>query len=78
MIRFPPQSTFDLTIQPMLQMVSEPNTRRCASEEAEPRMRWTRGGVPARTLGPEGGGSGVPHRLEEGMSTNEDAGPQRE
>ena len=52
-------------------MVSELDTRRCASEEAEPQRGWTRGGVlakmldhidwrrervPARTLGTEGGG----------------------
>ena len=32
------------------------DTGRCASEEAKPRRGWTRGYVPTRTLGPEGGG----------------------
>ena len=40
-----------------------------------PKGGWTWGGVPARTLGPKGGGLGVPHRLEKGMSANENAGP---
>ena len=51
----------------LLQMVPEPDTERCGSEEVEPRRRWTRGGfgvptsileeerVPTRTLGPERG-----------------------
>ena len=38
-----------------LQMVSELDNRWCASEEAEPRKGWTRGGVLARMLGPEEG-----------------------
>ena len=33
--------------------------------------------MPRRTLGPEGGGLRVPHRLEKGMSVSEDDGPQR-
>ena len=34
----------------------------CANEEAKPRKGWTRGGVPAKTLGPERDGlGGVPH-----------------
>ena len=37
---------------------------------------WTRGGVPTRMLGLEGGWIGeVPHRLENGTSASEDAGP---
>ena len=32
-------------------MVSEPDTRRYASEKAESRRGWTQGGVPARMLG---------------------------
>ena len=56
-------------------MVSEPDTGLCASEEAKPRRRWTRGGVPTRTLGLEGGGLGGPHRLKKGMSASKDAGP---
>ena len=35
-------------------MVLKPDTERCANEEVEPRRGWTRGGVLARTLGPEG------------------------
>ena len=46
-------------------MVSEPDTGRCASEEDEP-QGWTRGGVPVRTLGPEGGGLGSPTSIREG------------
>ena len=38
----------------LLQMVSKANTGRCASREAKPQKGWTRGGVPTRTLGPEG------------------------
>ena len=47
-------------------MVSELDTRQCASEEAKPRREWTRGDVPARTLGPKGGGLGGPTQLEKG------------
>ena len=35
----------------LLQMVLEPNTKRCANEEVEPRRGWTRGSVLARTRG---------------------------
>ena len=42
----------------LLQMVSEPDTGRCASEEIESQRGWTRDGVPARMLTPEGGGLG--------------------
>ena len=45
----------------LLQMVSEPDTGRCASEETEPQRGWTRGGVRARTPGPEGGWIGRSH-----------------
>ena len=39
----------------LLQMVSEPDTERCASEEIKPRRGWTQRGMPARTLGPQKG-----------------------
>ena len=58
-----------------LQMVSETGTGQCASEEAKPRRGWSRGGVPARTLGLKGVDLGVLHRLEEETSVSEDAGP---
>ena len=37
-------------------MISKPDIRRCGSEEAESRRGWTRGSVPTRMLGLEGGG----------------------
>ena len=52
-------------------------TGRCANEEAEFRKGWTRGSVLTRMLGPEGGGLGVPHRLEKETSVSENAEPQR-
>ena len=39
----------------LLQIVSEPDTGRCASEDAGPQRGWTLGDVLARTLSPEGG-----------------------
>ena len=36
-------------------------------------MRW----CASKDLGLEGGGLGVPHRLEKGTSVSEDAGPER-
>ena len=45
----------------LLQMVSEPDTGRCASEDAVSRREVDL--------------VGVPHRLEKGTSANEDAGP---
>ena len=42
-------------------MVSESNIERCASEKAEPRRGWTRGGVLVRMLGIEGGWIGGSH-----------------
>ena len=45
----------------LLQKVSEPDTKQCVIEEAEPRRGWTQDGVSARTLGPEEGGLGVAH-----------------
>ena len=60
-----------------LQMVLEPDTGRCASEEAKLQRGWTRGGALKRKLGPIGGGLGVPHRLEKGTSASEDVGPER-
>ena len=55
-------------------MVSECVIRWCANEKPEPQRRWTRDSMPARTLGPKGGGGGlgVPHRLEKGTSANKD------
>ena len=58
-------------------MVSEPNTRRCASEEAEPRRGkheavWQQGRRASK-----GVDWGVPHRLEKGTNASEDVGPQR-
>ena len=47
----------------LLQIVSEPKTGSCASKEAEPQREWTRGSVPARTLG--GGGMGGPTSIVE-------------
>ena len=49
-----------------LQMVSEPDTGRCVSEEAELRRGWTRDGVPARMLSLEGEWIGGPTSIEEG------------
>ena len=45
----------------LLQMVSELDIGRCASKEAQPGKEWTQSGVPARTLGPEGGWIGESH-----------------
>ena len=59
----------------LLQMVSESDTGRCASEEAESQRGVD--SVPARTLGPKGGGLEVTHRLEKGTSVSEYAGPRR-
>ena len=36
-----------------LQMLSELDSRRCASEKVELQRGWTQGGVPVKTLGPE-------------------------
>ena len=47
-------------------MVSEPNTERCASEETEPQRGWTRGDVPARTMGPVRRWIGGPTSIGEG------------
>ena len=44
-----------------LQIVLEPDTGWCASEEAKPRRGWTWGCVPARTLGPKWGWIGGSH-----------------
>ena len=49
-----------------LQMVVEPDTRRCASEEVEPRRGWTRGDMPARTLAPKRDRLGGPTSIGEG------------
>ena len=39
----------------LLQMVLEPDRERCVSEDAMLQRGWTPGGVPVRTLSPEGG-----------------------
>jgi len=57
-------------------MVLEPDTKQYASEEAELRRGWTRGGVPARTLASKGMDQRVPHRLKKGTSVSEYDGPQ--
>ena len=58
-------------------MVSEPDTGLCASKEAVPREKHG-GSVPARTLGPEGGGFGVdPTSMGKGTSVSEDTGLRR-
>ena len=40
----------------LLQLITEPNSERCANEDTEPRREWTPGSVPVRALGAEGGG----------------------
>ena len=54
-----------------------PNTKRCASEEAEPQRGWTWGSVLTRTLGFEEGRLGGPTSIREGKSVREDAGTRR-
>ena len=61
----------------LLQMVSDPGTGDVSVKRLSLEGGWTRDGVPARTLGPEGGGLWVPHQLEKGMSGSEDGGPRR-
>ena len=56
-------------------MVSEPDTGRCASEEAEPRRGVDTRRCSSKDVGPQRGGFGVPHQLEKGTSASEDAGP---
>ena len=58
----------------LLQMVLEPDTGRCTREQAESQRGWTRGGVPARMLAPEGSGLEGPTSIGERMSVSEDAG----
>ena len=48
------------------------------TKRLSPQGRWTQGGVPARTLGPEKRvDEGVPPRLEKGTGANEDVGSRR-
>ena len=47
-------------------MILKPEIKRCASKEADPRRGWTRGSVPVRTLGLEGGGLEGPTSIGEG------------
>ena len=47
-------------------MILELDIGRCVSEEAEPRRGWTRGGMPAKTLDPEGVWIGGPTSIGEG------------
>ena len=62
-----------------LQIVSKPDTGRCVKAELQRGGGgWTRGGVPAMTLVPKGGGLGVAHRLEKEMSASEDVGTRKE
>ena len=42
--------------------VSQLDTGWCASEETEPRRRWTPSSVSVRTLGPEGADCEIPHQ----------------
>ena len=46
----------------LLQKVSD--TGQCASEDTEPRKRWTPCNVSARTLAPKGVDYEIPHQLE--------------
>ena len=56
-------------------MISETDTRQVPKRRLSPKGKWTRGSVPAKTLGHEGGWiGGVPHRLEKGTSASEDTG----
>ena len=48
------------------QMVSKPDTGRCANERVEPWRWWTQGGVPARTLSLKGGWIGGLTSIGEG------------
>ena len=58
-------------------MVSKSDIERCASEEGEPRRRWTRGGVLTRTLGLKGSGLGGPTLVGEGNECQRGRWPQR-
>ena len=61
-----------------LQLVSEPDTRHCASNEAKPQRGVDRRCHTSKDVEPRRG-VGVPHRMEKGMSINagEDARPRR-
>ena len=60
-------------------MVSEPDTERCDSLLAVPRMGVDTRRCTSEDAGPQRGVDlgAVPHRLEEGKSASEDAGPRR-
>ena len=60
-------------------MVSEPDTGLCVSLLAAPRRGVDTRRCASKVTDPEGVDLGaVPYRWEEGNSTSEDAGPQRE
>jgi len=60
----------------LLQIVSEPNTERCASEEADPQKEVDMRRCVNKDAGPRRVVDwGVPHRLEKRTSINEDSGP---
>jgi len=50
-------------------MISEPDTERCASEEAESQRGWTQGSVLIRMLGSKGRWIGDPTSIGERTST---------
>ena len=60
-----------------LQMVSEPGTGLCVSLLAVPRRGVDTRRCASKDAGPQRGVDlgAVPHRLEEGKSANQDAGP---
>ena len=61
-----------------LQMVSEPNTKQGASEEAKPRRGVDTRRCASKDVGPRRRVDwGVSHRLEKGTSVSENAGPRR-
>ena len=62
----------------LLQMVSESDIGRWASEEAEPRRRVDMRQCVSKDAGPQREvDEGVPHQLEKGKSARENAGTQR-
>ena len=62
----------------LLQMVSEQDTERCASEETKPRRGVDTRQCASKDVGPRRGWIGwVSHRLEKGTSASKDTGPRR-
>ena len=62
----------------LLQMVSEPDTRRCASEEAKLRRGVDTSGCASKDSGPRMRVDlGVPHRLKKETSASKDVGFRR-